>query len=106
MSINLKNEYDSKDTLDKKIERLKLYCKEHPYAFSNYTEIRKRFQDEGRKKELEELEELYNSSYTYILNRKTKGKITDEMKKELTEAKIGGAFGLSKEDSILEKNMG
>lgn len=106
MSINLKNEYDSRDTLDKKIERLKLYCKEHPYVFSNYAEIRKRLQDEGRKKELEELEELYNSSYTYILNRKSDGKITDKMKEELTEAKIGGAFGLSKEDSILEKKYG
>ena len=106
MSINLKNEYDSRDTLDKKIERLKLYCKEHPYVFSNYAEIRKRLQDEGRKKELEELEELYNSSYAYILNRKSDGKITDKMKEELTEAKIGGAFGLSKEDSILEKKYG
>ena len=102
--------FDPKDTLEEKVERLKLYCKEHPYAFFNCMKTKKQLQEEGNEKELKEFEELYNSSYKYIINRRSRGKITDEIEKELKEAKIGGEFGLEKEDfeeaAILENKYG
>lgn len=98
--------YDANDTIEAKVERLKLYCKDHPYAFSNYMEIKKQLQIEGKEKELEEFEKLYNSNYKYITARRNRGKITDEIENELKEAKIGGVFGFAEEDIILENKYG
>ncbi len=98
--------YDANDTIEAKVERLKLYCKDHPYAFSNYMEIKKQLQIEGKEKELEEFEKLYNSNYKYITARRNRGKITDEIENELKEAKIGGVFGFAEEDIILGNKYG
>lgn len=97
--------YESIDTIEEKVERLKSYCKEHPYTFSYLMQTRDQLQLEGKKEELEQLERLY-IDYRYVNARITRGKISNEIEEELTEAKIGGRYGLAKEDVALEGKSG
>lgn len=97
--------YESIDTIEEKVERLKSYCKEHPYTFSYLMQTREQLQLEGKKEELEQLERLY-IDYRYVNARITRGKISNEIEEELTEAKIGGRYGLAKEDVALEGKSG
>ena len=97
--------YESIDTIEEKVERLKSYCKENPYTFSYLMQTREQLQLEGKKEELEQLERLY-IDYKYVNARITRGKISNEIEEELTEAKIGGRYGLAKEDVALEGKSG
>lgn len=97
--------YEKRDTIEEKVERLKLYCKEHPYAFSYIDQARKKLEQEGKKEELEQLEKLCND-YKYINSRISHGIDLNEIEQELREAKIGGRYGFAKEESALEEKYG
>ncbi|MCI8412234.1 MAG: DEAD/DEAH box helicase family protein [Clostridia bacterium] len=94
--------YEKKDTIEEKIKRLKDFCEKYPYAFSNRIDLQKKFERD----EIKYLEELYKSDYQYIINRKSRGKLPKELEQELIDAKLGGVFGLTKEDEVLEEKYG
>ena len=98
--------YKRFDNIEAKVEKLRIYCEKHPYVFSNMKRTRERLQIEGKKDELEELEELYQSSYQYIISRKSKGKLSKEVERELEKIKIGGVFGIKEEDLIWKEKYG
>ena len=98
--------YEGLDTIETRIERLKAYCKEHPYVFSNVADLKKKLEKEGNRDEIEYIEKLYESDYKYILQRISNGKLPKDIEQDLKNAKIGGVFGFTKEDEELIKKYG
>lgn len=82
---------NTKETIYVKIKRLKQFCEKHPYAFSNLYILRKNL----NKKEKMEFEKVFKD-YTYIRERKSRGKLPKKLEEELNNSKIGGVF--KKED--------
>lgn len=82
---------NTKETIYVKIKRLKQFCEKHPYAFSNIYRLRKDF----NKKEKMEFEQVFKD-YTYIRERKSRGKLPQKLEEELNNSQIGGVF--KKED--------
>lgn len=80
-----------KETIYVKIKRLKQFCEKHPYAFSNIYRLRK----DLNKKEKMEFEKVFKD-YTYIRERKSRGKLPQKLEEELNNSQIGGVF--KKED--------
>lgn len=80
-----------KETIYVKIKRLKQFCEKHPYAFSNIYRLRK----DLNKKEKMEFEKVFKD-YTYIRERKSRGKLPKKLEEELNNSQIGGVF--KKED--------
>lgn len=85
---------NTKETIYVKIKRLKQFCEKHPYAFSNIYRLRKAL----NKKEKMEFEKVFKD-YTYIRERKSRGKLPQKLEEELNNSQIGGAF---KKDDIGE----
>ena len=98
----LKNGNRTIDTIGEKIERLKAYCKKYPYAFSNFAGLKRKFELEGKEEDIEYLEQIYYS-YQYINGRKSQGKLSKDLVQDLKEAKIGGIYGIAKEDEELAR---
>lgn len=82
---------NTKETIYVKIKRLKQFCEKHPYAFSNLYRLRK----DLNKKEKMEFEKVFKD-YTYIRERKSRGKLPKKLEEELNNSQIGGVF--KKED--------
>ena len=82
---------NTKETIYVKIKRLKQFCEKHPYAFSNIYRLRK----DLNKKEKTEFEKVFKD-YTYIRERKSRGKLPKKLEEELNNSQIGGV--LKKED--------
>lgn len=82
---------NTKETIYDKIKRLKQFCEKHPYAFSNLYRLRKNL----NKKEKMEFEKVFKD-YTYIRERKSRGKLPKKLEEELNNSQIGGVF--KKED--------
>lgn len=82
---------NTKETIYVKIKRLKQFCEKHPYAFSNIYRLRKAL----NKKEKMEFEKVFKD-YTYIRERKSRGKLPQKLEEELNNSQIGGVF--KKED--------
>ncbi len=82
---------NTKETIYVKIKRLKQFCEKHPYAFSNIYRLRK----DLNKKEKMEFEKVFKD-YTYIRERKSRGKLPPKLEEELNNSQIGGVF--KKED--------
>ncbi len=82
---------NTKETIYVKIKRLKQFCEKHPYAFSNIYRLRKAL----NKKEKMEFEKVFKD-YTYIRERKSRGKLPKKLEEELNNSQIGGVF--KKED--------
>ena len=82
---------NTKETIYVKIKRLKQFCEKHPYAFSNIYRLRK----DLNKKEKTEFEKVFKD-YTYIRERKSRGKLPKKLEEELNNSQIGGVF--KKED--------
>lgn len=82
---------NTKETIYVKIKRLKQFCEKHPYAFSNIYRLRKYL----NKKEKMEFEKVFKD-YTYIRERKSRGKLPKKLEEELNNSQIGGVF--KKED--------
>ena len=82
---------NTKETIYDKIKRLKQFCEKHPYAFSNIYRLRK----DLNKKEKMEFEKVFKD-YTYIRERKSRGKLPQKLEEELNNSQIGGVF--KKED--------
>lgn len=82
---------NTKETIYVKIKRLKQFCEKHPYAFSNIYRLRK----DLNKKEKMEFEQVFKD-YTYIRERKSRGKLPQKLEEELNNSQIGGVF--KKED--------
>ena len=82
---------NTKETIYVKIKRLKQFCEKHPYAFSNIYRLRK----DLNKKEKIEFEKVFKD-YTYIRERKSRGKLPKKLEEELNNSQIGGVF--KKED--------
>lgn len=82
---------NTKKTIYVKIKRLKQFCEKHPYAFSNIYRLRK----DLNKKEKMEFEKVFKD-YTYIRERKSRGKLPQKLEEELNNSQIGGVF--KKED--------
>lgn len=85
---------NTKETIYVKIKRLKQFCEKHPYAFSNIYRLRKAL----NKKEKMEFEKVFKD-YTYIRERKSRGKLPQKLEEELNNSQIGGVF---KKDDIGE----
>ena len=85
---------NTKETIYVKIKRLKQFCEKHPYAFSNIYRLRK----DLNKKEKMEFEKVFKD-YTYIRERKSRGKLPQKLEEELNNSQIGGVF---KKDDIGE----
>ena len=82
---------NTKETIYDKIKRLKQFCEKHPYAFSNLYRLRENL----NKKEKMEFEKVFKD-YTYIRERKSRGKLPQKLEEELNNSQIGGVF--KKED--------
>ena len=82
---------NTKETIYVKIKRLKQFCEKHPYACSNIYRLRK----DLNKKEKMEFEKVFKD-YTYIRERKSRGKLPQKLEEELNNSQIGGVF--KKED--------
>lgn len=82
---------NTKEAIYVKIKRLKQFCEKHPYAFSNIYRLRK----DLNKKEKMEFEKVFKD-YTYIRERKSRGKLPPKLEEELNNSQIGGVF--KKED--------
>lgn len=82
---------NTKETIYVKIKRLKQFCEKNPYAFSNLYILRKNL----NKKEKMEFEKVFKD-YTYIRERKSRGKLPKKLEEELNNSQIGGVF--KKED--------
>ena len=82
---------NTKETIYVKIKRLKQFCEKHPYAFSNIYRLRK----DLNKKEKTEFEKVFKD-YTYIRERKSRGKLPKKLEEELNNRQSGGVF--KKED--------
>lgn len=82
---------NTKETIYVKIKRLKQFCEKHPYAFSNIYRLRKAL----NKKEKMEFEKVFKD-YTYVRERKSRGKLPKKLEEELNNSQIGGVF--KKED--------
>lgn len=82
---------NTKETIYVKIKRLKQFCEKHSYAFSNIYRLRK----DLNKKEKMEFEKVFKD-YTYIRERKSRGKLPQKLEEELNNSQIGGVF--KKED--------
>lgn len=82
---------NTKETIYVKIKRLKQFCEKHPYAFSNLYRLRENL----NKKEKMEFEKVFKD-YTYIRERKSRGKLPKKLEEELNNSQIGGVF--KKED--------
>lgn len=82
---------NTKETIYVKIKRLKQFCEKHPYAFSNIYRLRK----DLNKKEKMEFEKVFKD-YTYMRERKSRGKLPKKLEEELNNSQIGGVF--KKED--------
>ena len=82
---------NTKETIYVKIKRLKQFCEKYPYAFSNIYRLRKAL----NKKEKMEFEKVFKD-YTYIRERKSRGKLPKKLEEELNNSQIGGVF--KKED--------
>lgn len=82
---------NTKETIYVKIKRLKQFCEKHPYAFSNIYRLRKDLNN----KEKMEFEKVFKD-YTYIRERKSRGKLPQKLEEELNNSQIGGVF--KKED--------
>lgn len=82
---------NTKETIYVKIKRLKQFCEKHPYAFSNIYRLRK----DLNKKEKMEFEKVFKD-YTYMRERKSRGKLPQKLEEELNNSQIGGVF--KKED--------
>lgn len=78
---------NTKETIYDKIKRLKQFCEKHPYAFSNLYRLRKNL----NKKEKMEFEKVFKD-YTYIRERKSRGKLPKKLEEELNNSQIGGVF--------------
>lgn len=78
---------NTKETIYVKIKRLKQFCEKHPYAFSNIYRLRK----DLNKKEKMEFEKVFKD-YTYIRERKSRGKLPQKLEEELNNSQIGGVF--------------
>lgn len=85
---------NTKETIYVKIKRLKQFCEKHPYAFSNIYRLRK----DLNKKEKMEFEKVFKD-YTYIRERKSRGKLPKKLEEELNNSQIEGVF---KKDDIGE----
>lgn len=85
---------NTKETIYVKIKRLKQFCEKHPYAFSNIYRLRKAL----NKKEKMEFEKVFKD-YTYIRERKSRGKLPQKLEEELNNSQIWGVF---KKDDIGE----
>ena len=85
---------NTKETIYVKIKRLKQFCEKHPYAFSNIYRLRKAL----NKKEKMEFEKVFKD-YTYIRERRSRGKLPQKLEEELNNSQIGGVF---KKDDIGE----
>ena len=77
----------TKETIYDKIKRLKQFCEKHPYAFSNLYRLRENL----NKKEKMEFEKVFKD-YTYIRERKSRGKLPKKLEEELNNSQIGGVF--------------
>ena len=89
MAVQKENK-KGRDNIQSKIERLKAFAKQYPYAFSNMAELKKRLEEEGETEEKAELEALYESEYTYLRARNLQGKLSEALIKEIREGRIGG----------------
>ena len=78
---------NTKETIYDKIKRLKQFCEKHPYAFSNLYRLRENL----NKKEKMEFEKVFKD-YTYIRERKSRGKLSKKLEEELNNSQIGGVF--------------
>lgn len=78
---------NTKETIYVKIKRLKQFCEKHPYAFSNLYRLRENL----NKKEKMEFEKVFKD-YTYIRERKSRGKLPKKLEEELNNSQIGGVF--------------
>lgn len=78
---------NTKETIYDKIKRLKQFCEKHPYAFSNLYRLRENL----NKKEKMEFEKVFKD-YTYIRERKSRGKLPKKLEEELNNSQIGGVF--------------
>lgn len=87
---------NTKETIYDKIKRLKQFCEKHPYAFSNLYRLRENL----NKKEKMEFEKVFKD-YTYIRERKSRGKLPKKLEEELNNSQIGGVF---KNEDIEEFN--
>lgn len=89
---------NTKETIYVKIKRLKQFCEKHPYAFSNIYRLRK----DLNKKEKMEFEKVFKD-YTYIRERKSRGKLPKKLEEELNNSQIGGVFKKKDIGELYEK---
>lgn len=89
---------NTKETIYDKIKRLKQFCEKHPYAFSNLYRLRENL----NKKEKMEFEKVFKD-YTYIRERKSRGKLPKKLEEELNNSQIGGVFKNEDIEEFYEK---
>ena len=89
---------NNQETVYEKIKCLKQFCKKHPYAFSNLHKLHKNL----NKKEKIEFEKVFKD-YTYIRERKSRGKLPKELEEELNNSQIGGVFNRDDTEEFYEE---
>ena len=89
---------NNQETVYEKIKCLKQFCKKYPYAFSNLHKLHKNL----NKKEKIEFEKVFKD-YTYIRERKSRGKLPKELEEELNNSQIGGVFNRDDTEEFYEE---
>ena len=100
--MNLGLLYPRRDTIQEKVDRIKEFCHIYPYAFSDIYSLKKRLEKEGKVEQLDTFIKLF-SDYKYLITRKAYKKIPKEMLEELTNARVGGGFGLDQNDKKIKE---
>lgn len=87
----------SREKISKKVNRLADFCKNNPVLWISGDDFFNSIEDETERKNLEEQLEQALVDYSYIANRDSRGKLSNEHKRILREAGIGRKFGYKKE---------
>lgn len=87
----------SREKISKKVNRLADFCKNNPVLWISGDDFFNSIEDETERKNLEEQLEQALVDYSYIANRDSRGKLSNEHIEILREAGIGRKFGYKKE---------
>ncbi len=87
----------SREKISKKVNRLADFCKNNPVLWISGDDFLNSIEDETERKNLEEQLEQALVDYSYIANRDSRGKLSNEHIEILREAGVGRKFGYKKE---------
>lgn len=87
----------SREKIALKVDRLKEFCENNPVLWISGCDFLDNIEDKSERKNLEEQLEHALADYSYIANRDSRGKLSDEHVEILREAGVGRKFGYKKE---------